>query len=166
MQKRIQKIFDIFDWLNNEIPLEAIRLTAGQFSLILKNPNMSVSFDMIKKGGDLINADYLNFYDDHFVLSLFEESYNDESLHANIRFLGQVVIDMADIICACTGNEIYIDKHQIKCYLDVQEIDAEQFTRINDLFDDVGLIIFAHRPYIVFNRDIIEENIIIEEIGK
>ena len=73
---------------------------------------------------------------------------------------------MADIICACTGNEIYIDNYQIKCYLDVQEIDLEQFSQINDLFEDTGLIIFAHRPYIVFNRDIpLEENIFIEEIG-
>lgn len=166
MQKKSQKIFDVFDQINNDIPLDAIRLTAGQFSLILKAPNKSIPYDTIVRAGELINADYFNFYDDHFVLSLYEETYNDEQINENVLFLGQVVIDMADIICACTGNEIYIDKNQIKCYLDVQEMDVDQFNRINDLFEDVGLIIFAHRPYIVFNRDIIEDNIFIEDIGE
>ena len=165
MQKRIQKVFDIFDDINDRVSLEAIRLTAGQLSLILATENPSVSYEKFKEAGDLIQADYCGFYDNHFVISLYRESYDDETLNEAVRFLGHVVNDMADIICACTGNEIYIEKYQIKCYLDVQEIDIDQFTRINDLFEDTGLIIFSHRPYIVFNRDIIEDNIFIEEIG-
>lgn len=164
MPKRIQKIFEIFDQINDDIPLKAIRLTAGQLSLILDTPNPSISYMKLKRAGDLIQADYCGFYEDHFVVSLYQEAYNDEHLDENVRFLGHVVGDMADIICACTGNEIYIDKYQIKCYLDVQEMDLDQFSRVNDLFEDTGLIIFAHRPYIVFNRDI-EEEIFIEEIG-
>lgn len=166
MQKRAQKIFDTFDAIKKDVPLEAIRLTAGQLSLILDTPNPSISYMKLKEAGDLIKADYCGFYEDHFVVSLYQESYNSEILDEKVRFLGKVVGDMADIICACTGNEIYIDNYQIKCYLDVQEIDLEQFSQINDLFEDTGLIIFAHRPYIVFNRDIpLEENIFIEEIG-
>ena len=57
MQKKSQKIFDVFDQINNDIPLDAIRLTAGQFSLILKAPNKSIPYDTIVKAGELINAD-------------------------------------------------------------------------------------------------------------
>lgn len=163
MSKRIQEIFNTFDQINKDIPLLTIKLTAGQLSLILDSPNLSMSYSIIEHAGNLINADYLSVYENKFVLSLYEDSYAEAD--EVVRFLGNVVADMADVICACTGNEIRISKNDIKCYLDIQEFDIQQFEQINNLFEDTGLIIFDIRPYILFKRDIEETNIIVEEIG-
>ena len=165
MQGITQNIFDIFDELKNEIYLKGIRLTAGQISLVLSESESAISYESIKIVGDKINADVITTYDNHFVLATYEDSF-DQIQDENIQFLRKIVTDMADIICACTGNEIYIDEYNIKCFLDISELALADFTQINNVFEDDGLIIFAHRPYVLFNRPVeVPNDIIIEDIG-
>ena len=68
----------------------------------------------------------------------------------DMLFLRYIMHQISEVICSCVGNEFVITENLITCFIDSSEFSNEQFTGLDNIFGDLGLMYFVGRPNIVY----------------
>lgn len=152
----IRKILSCFDELSSITSytdfIDYIIATPTEFSVYFSNQISLLSLDDIENLKGIFMPDVLFFDNNSSRLAISNTSVQN-TIFTNevIKYFISFINDCANIICPCTGSEIYLDKKSIKIFIDQINLTSDEFYDVFYLFHQQNLIfeiVFESRPFI------------------
>jgi hypothetical protein len=147
-----KKVFQIFKKIQKKVPgLHNIRVTASQISFLIKHQDNQLYVEDVEQLKRISPIDYINFYEGDYVITVVDPDERDiYKDNEDMLFLRYIMHQISEVICSCVGNEFVITENLITCFIDSSEFSNEQFTGLDNIFGDLGLMYFVGRPNIVY----------------